>query len=112
VNGDPLDNRRVNLRLATARQNNQGFRRKRAGATSQYRGVSWYARKQRWIGQIKVDGRGYTKECKTEYEAALWYNEKARQLFGEWAHLNTLPPSLKLVSPGFLAPIVSSSHVG
>lgn len=58
-NGDPLDNRRSNLRLATSTQNLQN----RQGATrrskSGVRGAHWDGATGRWRAQVKVDGKQY-----------------------------------------------------
>lgn len=56
INGDGLDNRRANLRLATTAQNaqNQGARR---ASTSKHRGVSWSKTRQRWVAQATLNGR-------------------------------------------------------
>jgi hypothetical protein len=55
IDGDPLNNRRSNLRIATAAQNCQN-RRSQAGSSSRYRGVSWYSSKGCWRVAIMVDG--------------------------------------------------------
>lgn len=55
-NGDPLDNRRSNLRVATHRQNMQN-RRSARGSASAYRGV--YLDRGRWRAEVTVDGRKY-----------------------------------------------------
>lgn len=87
VNGDGLDNRRANLRLATRRQNsaNTGSRR----GTSKYKGVSWNRQRNRWIAQIRRGG----KVCRLgrfrdEEEAARVYDKAALQEHGEFARLN------------------------
>lgn len=54
--GNGLNNQRQNLRPATAIQNRQGFRSKSVGATSAYRGVSWYSRDKVWEAQISNGG--------------------------------------------------------
>lgn len=58
VNGDPLDNRRENLRVATVAENaqNQGSR----GGSSRYRGVSWDASRGKWIATAMVNGKRKT----------------------------------------------------
>lgn len=49
--------------------------------TSEYRGISYYQREQKWVAAIKLLGKkqviGYFD---TEREAALSYNQKAREL--------------------------------
>lgn len=85
-NRNGLDNRRQNIRVCTRTQNLQN----RAGwsRTSQFKGVYWNTRAQRWITQIRVDGRKLGKTHKDEREAALQYDQLARHHFGEFAHLN------------------------
>lgn len=80
---DGLNNQRSNLRLCTDSQN-QHNRRKLVKATSPYKGVrllpsgKWQARaKQIYLGQFD-----------TEIEAALAYDKKASQMYGEFARLN------------------------
>lgn len=57
LNGDGLDNRRCNLRFATASQN----QRNRAGADvdskSGIRGVCWHKQRGKWAASIRVDGK-------------------------------------------------------
>lgn len=60
VNGDRLDNRRQNLRPVTRSQHAQNMLRSHGylgrPQTSQYRGVSWDARRQKWVASVKVGG--------------------------------------------------------
>ena len=89
INGDPLDNRRENLRLATNQQNafNQKVNRNNR---SGFKGV----RKTRhgWQAVIRLDGH---QRCLGTYDtpelAAAAYNGAAIALFGAFAHLNTIP---------------------
>lgn len=89
--GDGLNNQRANLRPATVRQNAQGFQRKRAGATSKFRGVCWHKQRRRWKAQIQVEKRviflGYFG---IETDAAHEYNSAAITYFGDFAQLNKL----------------------
>jgi hypothetical protein len=88
INGDGLDNRRHNLRLATPQQQNQN-RRTRKGV-SVHKGVVWHERDQKWQAQIWLNGKYiYLGSFNDEIEAARAYNEAARAMFGEFAHVNT-----------------------
>ena len=88
INGDGLDNRRANLRPATASQN-QANQRKRRDNTSGFRGVQWHAPGKRWRAVIRVKGKlhslGYYQ---TPEEAALAYDVAAIKFFGEYASPN------------------------
>lgn len=60
INGDPLDNRRCNLRVVTQHINMQNSsRRLHARNTSGYRGVFWDKRKQKWMARAKLSGHQY-----------------------------------------------------
>lgn len=86
INGNPLDNRRANLRLAT---NTQNQRNSRARSASGYKGVTWHKRDCKWQAQIQHNGQlrhlGYFN---SRIEAARAYDDAARQLFGPYAALN------------------------
>lgn len=89
INGDPLDNRRENLRLATNQQN--AFNQKvNKNNKSGYKGVRKLGR--RWQAVIRLDG---LQKCLGTYDtpelAAAAYNGAAVALFGAFAHLNTIP---------------------
>ena len=90
INGNPLDNRKSNLRTCTTAQNNAN-RIKALGTTSKYNGVHWCKRDTAWIAAIRIDGKkkvlGYFK---SEAEAALAYNEAAIKHHGEFALLNKI----------------------
>lgn len=92
VNHDGLDNRRCNLRQATALQNAHNARpnQVRGGrpCTSRFKGVSLKGGK-RWVAQIVVAGeKSWIGSFNTEIEAALAYDRRAAQHFGEYAYLN------------------------
>jgi hypothetical protein len=86
ANGDSLDCRRSNLRVATASQN--ASNRKYVNKTG-YRGVVKPKKGRGYIAQCQHKGvnrnLGYFK---TAEEAALAYNAFAAEIFGEFAVLN------------------------
>lgn len=85
-NGDGLDCRRENLRLATNAQN-QYNAKLRVDNKSGFRGVHWDG--NRWIAQIKSQGRPiYLGRFNTPEAAARAYDTKARELRGEFARTN------------------------
>ena len=86
INGNTLDNRRANLRHATPAQNCAN-RRKIASTASVYLGVQ-PANEDGWKATISKDGRKYQSYHRTELEAAIVRDAKARELFGEFATLN------------------------
>lgn len=87
-NGDGLDNRRINLRDATAGENSRNTR-VHADSASGFKGVTWYPRSRRWRAHIhsgkKQHHLGYFA---TADEAARAYDAAARELYGEFACLN------------------------
>lgn len=94
INGNTLDNRRENLRIVTTSQNAMNSDRPSSRRVSKYRGVSPSASKKRsWTAQTMQRLNGKTNRYhlgtfKTEVEAAKAYDEKAKELFGEFARLN------------------------
>jgi hypothetical protein len=94
INRDPLDNRAVNLRIATSWQNsgNRGPDRRRLGTSSRHKGVSWSRHKNRWRAYIHIDGRTRCLGTFTdEDDAARAYNVAALAHWGSFARLNDVP---------------------
>ena len=88
INGNRLDNRKENLRLATPQQN-QMNRKSHRNSTSKYKGVSWDKSRNKWRALIMIDNKyKHIGRYQDEREAALAYDKAARELFGEYAHLN------------------------
>jgi hypothetical protein len=93
ANGNGLDNRRVNIRVATARQNSRNQRvRLQPSKSSQYKGVHWIADHQKWRAMIWDGGppaRGrYLGVFEDEIEAAIAYDRAAVESFGNFARPN------------------------
>lgn len=85
INRDGLDNRRVNLRLATIGQNNTN-RITRAGASG-FRGV--YKTKDKFSARIWKDGRSRSLgSFQNPAEAARAFDDAARKIHGDFAVLN------------------------
>lgn len=55
INGNPLDNRRENLRLCTQAENTQN--RAYGYGKSKYRGVTWSEKDQRWSARVMIRGQ-------------------------------------------------------
>lgn len=85
---DGLNNRRSNLRPATASQNLANSRLRRDN-TSGFKGVTFFRRTGRWAAQITVAGKarglGYFA---TAEEAAACYDAAAIEAWGEFARPN------------------------
>ena len=88
VNKNPHDNRRENLRLNTHSGNGHN-RTKATNSSSKYYGVSYFKRDGSWRATITKDHKFYQIGLfKDEKDAALAYNKKAVELYGEFANLN------------------------
>jgi len=89
INGNTLDNRKANLRLATASQNMYNTRRNKKGCASGFRGVSWHKHAKKWEARLASEGkRIYAGSYDSELEAAKAYDTAARKYHKEFARLN------------------------
>lgn len=89
-NGNKLDNRRDNLRLARRGENARNLRRHKK-FSSRFKGVSWNGRDQLWDAGIQCDLKAiHLGQFSSEIQAALAYNKAAIKLFGEFASLNEI----------------------
>lgn len=90
INGNKLDNRKSNLRFCSNQQNS--FNRN-IGTTNKsgYKGVSWNKQCNKWHSQIthnyKTINLGYYNNI---IDAVKVYNDKALELFGEFAKINDI----------------------
>jgi hypothetical protein len=86
INGDGLDNRKANLRTATAQQNSWNSR---AYGKSIYKGIWQVKETGKWCARIKVNGKVRNLgRFNDEAEAAKAYDRAAKEACGEFAKLN------------------------
>jgi hypothetical protein len=89
INGDGLDNRRANLRIATRSQNHANQRPRLGPKSSRFKGVAWdsYGGRQpgRWRAHFQKRHLG---TFLNEEDAARAYDAAAREGFGEFARCN------------------------
>lgn len=87
-NHNGLDNRKSNLRLCTSAQN-QYNKRPKKGCSSRYKGVILRRDCKKWRAKICLKRkRIHLGDFPDEIKAALAYDDKAIELFGEFAYLN------------------------
>lgn len=88
INGNPLDNRRKNLRLCTMSQNLSN-RPRQKNNTSGYKGV--YSHQGKWVAEVKCKGKKfYLGIFDDKNSAALAYNVAAKKYHREFAVLNEI----------------------
>ena len=90
INGNKADNRKSNLRVCTNAENSRNSK-PHTNSKSGYKGVSAQplSRRNPWKANIRVEGKKKHIGCfVTTEEAALAYDEKAKEYFGEFAYLN------------------------
>jgi len=85
IDGDKLNNRRSNLRIATVSQNIFHSKLSKVN-TSGYKGVRWHRQGKKWLAEIKYQRRNiYLGLFDTAEAASAAYNAAAKRLFGEFA---------------------------
>jgi len=90
INGNGLDNRKENLRIATYAQNSYNSGRQKNNSSG-FKGVSWenVRGSKNWRAQLTVNGKKVRiGRFKTPKEAALAHDKKAKELHGAFAYLN------------------------
>lgn len=88
INRNTLDNRRVNLRIATLSENGQN---RKANGACPYLGVNFHKRggPHPWYFRLRAHGKRYTRGCFTSAEAAARaYDDLAIELHGPLAATN------------------------
>lgn len=94
INGDTLNNRRCNLRIATPSNNNMNRRPSGGDRPTIYKGVTFNKRRSVWVARITKDRIcKYIGRYASDEDAARAYDVAALALFGEFARLNFPVPS-------------------
>ncbi|MBL0870353.1 MAG: hypothetical protein IBJ18_07250 [Phycisphaerales bacterium] len=114
ANGNPLDCRRANLVLSTPAKTTRGafklLHRSGRPTSSRFKGVYWNKRNQAWLAQIRIDDTQRKLGLfDDEEDAALAYDEAAREVWGEQARVNfpragELPSAAAPFDPAELSP--------
>jgi hypothetical protein len=98
VDGNPLNNVRSNLRLATTWENSVNSAKTKSNTLSKYKGIFYDKNRPKpkkglwkpWRASIWVGKKQHKKYSETEKQAALAYNELALKYYGEFARLNVV----------------------
>ena len=81
INGNPSDNRIVNLRQATALENMQNIRKPQKNNSHGNLGITYDPKKKLWRTRISINGiRKYIGKFKTQEQAAQAYLEAKRAM--------------------------------
>lgn len=91
--GNGLNNQRYNLRFCTGSQNLQNQRiSTHPSKLSKYKGVTWHKGGRKWQVAIRGENKKnyYLGSYADEIKAARVYDEKAKELFGEFARINNV----------------------
>ena len=97
INGDTLDNRFSNLRIATSGQNKTN-RDVRSDSKSGFKGVEFQKQNKNWCAYICHDGKKrHLGVFDTADDAAIAYNEAAIDRWGPYARLNIVRKPTKVL---------------
>lgn len=88
IDGDGCNNRKSNLRICTTMENSWNTK-PQTDTASKYKGVARH--REKWCAKITKNKQVYRLGVfETEIEAAIAYNNAAKELFGEYACLNEI----------------------
>jgi len=90
IDRNPLNNHSSNLRPATNQQNSMNKANNKKSKVN-YKGVSFNEYSRKFIAKVTHNGKGiHLGSFDDAREAALAYNSKVIELFGEWAYFNDM----------------------
>lgn len=85
IDGDGFNNQKSNLRICTPSENSCH----KVCTKNKYKGVRKLSKKS-WVGYINHNKKSiYLGSFNTEWQAAEAYNKKAKELYGDFAKLNS-----------------------
>ena len=94
IDRNPLNNKKKNLRICSSRENTLNSKPQSNKKYSKFKGVSYCnteKRKKRWVAACELYGKRITiGRFNNELEAAKAYNNKAKEIFGEFAYINKI----------------------
>lgn len=88
INRNPLDNRKSNLRVCTQAENSRNVGVSQSNTTG-FKGVYFEKLNNKYRARIKYNGERISLGCYTNaIDAAIAYDKKAIELFGDFAYTN------------------------
>lgn len=91
VNHNGLDNRKNNLRLCTHQENSRNCKKYKSNKNI-FKGVRQRNELKKWQARLKFNDKTiHLGSFDDPIQAAKAYNEKAKELFGEFSCLNEIP---------------------
>ena len=91
INHNKLDNCVSNLRWVSNQQNAMNRSKSSSNASSKYKGVCFNNQQNKWLASIKIHNISkYIGNFVNEKDAARAYNNKALELFEEYASINEI----------------------
>lgn len=95
IDGNGLNNCRENLRICTRNQNRQNVGAMKNNKSG-YKGVSWHRATNKWLAQIRANGKHYHLGLFTDpEEASAAYIEACKNYHGAFANLTVRQAALE-----------------
>lgn len=91
INGDPLDNRRANLRVCSFKENQRNRTVLNKNNTSGFRGVSWDRFRNMWVAQLSFNRKHiYLGRYKDKKDARKAVKMAILKRHGDYANINNV----------------------
>lgn len=95
IDGNGLNNQKSNLRKCNISQNRANTSKLDGKFSSRYKGVWFWKNRSEWCAKIEVNKTSISIGLfATEYDAAIAYDIKAKEFFGEFARINIENPNV------------------